>query len=218
MKALTKVVSKTEEGAWLSVYVPDFKQVENYYDGNGLAYVDLQMLDKRMISPDQRKKWFALVGDISIYTGYPTDYLHNAFKYMYQMYFEFDEIISMGNTNMTTAKEMINFLLEWCFDNEIPLAKDTGHLFQGEELWTYGCFKNRICVVCGKHADRHHVLGSKVGMGNNRNKISNVGREFLPLCRVHHNEIEAGSEIEYCNKHHLKPIKLTEKQCEELKL
>ena len=136
---------------------------------------------------------------------------------MYSIYNE-KENISMSNVDMTTAKEMIDFLLTWCFDNEIPLAEDTGKLFQGEELWTYGCFKNRICVICGKKADRHHALGSKVQMGHNRNKIDNVGRKFIPLCRVHHNQIENGSEIEFCEKHHIKGIRLTEKQIEELRI
>lgn len=180
-----------------------------------LYNVTVEFHDPRLISHDQRKKWFALIRDISLYTGYPVDYLHTLFKTMYSIYYE-KEQISMSNTDMTTAKEMIDFLLTWAFDFGIPLAEDTGKLFQGEELWTYQCFKNRICVVCGKKADRHHALGSKVGMGHNRNKINNVGRKFIPLCRVHHNEIESGSEKEFCEKHHIKPIRLTENQIKEL--
>ena len=196
----------------------EIKGIEKYYIDNDLKLVNatIEIHDKRHISHEQRKKWFALIRDASFYTGYPVDYLHQLFKAMYSILE--DKQVSMSNTDMTTAKEMIDMLLTWCFDNDVPLAHDTGQLFKGEEQWTYQCFKNRICVVCGKKADRHHTLGSKVGMGNNRNKIDNVGRKFIPLCRIHHSMIESGSEIEFCKKHHIKAIKLNKEQVEEFKL
>ena len=207
----------TEDGgAWFKVHVPNYKEIERYLT-NGIATGWVMISDNRRLSPGQRKKWFALVRDISIYTGYPVDYLHTLFKTMYSIYYD-KEQISMSNTDMTTAKDMIDFLLNWCFDFGIPLAEDTGKLFQGEELWTYKCLEKRICTICGKKSDKHHALGSKVGMGNNRNKIDNVGREFLPLCRKHHSMIEAGSELKFYEKYHLKPIRLNENQVKELKL
>ena len=56
--------------------------------------------------------------------------------------------------------------------------------------------------------DVHHLNGSTVGMGNDRNKVSHVGRMVVCLCRECHGKIHQGGEQAFFNKHHIAPIKL----------
>lgn len=198
-------------------FLEDVKVNQSIQVKEGVYKVIVEFVDPRTISHLQRKKWFALIRDVSFYTGYPLDFLHRLFKTMY-MVMSGKENISLSSVDMTTASEMIDMLLSWCFDFDVPLSYDTGKLFQGEENWTYYCLKKRICVVCGRRADYHHALGSKVQMGHNREKINNVNREFLSLCRIHHSIIESGRELEFYKKYHVKPIRLNENQIKELKL
>jgi len=203
MESIFVLDKLTEDGgAWFKVHVPNYKEIEQYLT-NGIATAWVMINDNRRLSPGQRKKWFALICDISIYTGYPADYLHVLFKTMYSIYYD-KEQISMSNVDMATAKDMIDFLLNWCFDFGIPLAEDAGKLFLGEELWTYYCLKNRVCVVCGKKADLHHY--DQIGMGRDRTKIDDSNLLKLPLCRVCHTEAHTIGQKTFLEKYHVKPI------------
>ena len=70
------------------------------------------------------------------------------------------------------------------------------------------CLK-RVCVVCGKKADIHHV--DRVGMGNNRKKISHIGMRVLPLCRLHHQECHNTGDEKFINKYILTTVKVDKK-------
>ena len=76
---------------------------------------------------------------------------------------------------------------------------------------------NKKCCVCGKPADIHHITGSKIGMGIDRQEVHHLGREVLPLCRVHHTECH-NNEVDFMNKYHLEAVKLDETLCRKLKL
>lgn len=187
----------------------EIRGAEKYYIDKDFKLVNatIEIHDPRMISPQQRRKWFALVRDISLYTGYPVDYLHILFKTMYCIYHD-REFVSMSNVDMNTASEMISFLLEWAFEFGVPLTDETGELFRGEEQWTYYCLKHRICVICGKTADIHHVQA--IGMGRDRKKIDDSMIPKLPLCRTHHQESHTIGQETFMNKYHVKPIIYTD--------
>ena len=73
----------------------------------------------------------------------------------------------------------------------------------------YAMLLKRICFVCGReNSDVHHLNGSTVGMGNDRRKVSHVGRTVVCLCRECHGKIHQGGEQAFFNKHHIAPIKL----------
>jgi Putative HNHc nuclease len=207
-----------EGGAWFRTYVPDITLVEKHLK-NGKYMANVEYLDKRLRSLEQIRKWWALLKDIWEYTGYPKLYLHDKFKEVYSEIKGVDpSSLSLQKIDMTTLREMIDLVLRWCMTYDIPLREKTSLLFREDINYLYYLFRKRHCFICGKKGDWHHIVGSKVGMGNNRNKINNVGRSFLCLCRIHHNECEARSEEVFMKRHHLEPIKLTEEQCKELKL
>ena len=66
--------------------------------------------------------------------------------------------------------------------------------------------------------DVHHLNGSTVGMGNDRSKVSHIGRRVVCLCRECHGKIHQGGEQAFFNKHHIAPIKLTEETVKLLNL
>jgi len=169
-----------------------------------LANAEIVLTDPRAISPEQRRKWFALIRDISLYTGYEVDYLHTLFKVMFSVYTGGDNV-SLSATDMTTAGALIDFLLEWAFDNGVPLAEDTGRMFQGEEAWTRHCLKNKICVVCGQKAEVHHY--DQIGTGRNRKRVDDSEYLKLPLCRSHHTEAHAMGKKSFIKKYHVKPVR-----------
>ena len=56
--------------------------------------------------------------------------------------------------------------------------------------------------MCGKRAELHHLEGSVVGMGNDRTKISHLGKEVMSLCREHHQEYHNIGNKEFLSKYH----------------
>src|SRR5699024_10124144 len=147
--------------------------------------VVVNVQDERHLSVLQRKKAYALMGEIANYTGYLPQDAKEWLKYWFTAetgtpYFSF------ADTDMTTAKEFITFLLDFAIRNEIPM-KHSGMTYQDEiDTYMYMSLKHRSCAICGKHADVHHVDG--VGMGNDRNLVDHRQKHLIALCREHHQE------------------------------
>lgn len=177
--------------------------------------IEIRLTDGREISAEQRKKVFALVRDISIWSGHEPEYI--------RMYTTFDhclksgiEPFSLSDCDMTTAKDYISYLIDFCFFHGVP-TRDT-LLNQTDDIgrYLYSCLEHRRCAVCNDRADVHHV--DAVGSRGNRNKISHIGLKALALCRKHHNEAHALGDISFCEKYHIYGIKLDEYLCEKLNL
>ena len=73
------------------------------------------------------------------------------------------------------------------------------------------------CAVCGQAADVHHVTGSKIGMGGDREKVHHLGREAIALCRIHHTEAHV-RERDFFERNHIYGIKLDARLCKKLEL
>ena len=128
------------------------------------------------------------------------------------------DYFSLSSVDMSTAKYFIDCLLEFCFEWEIPFATKTHELAKEVNNYLFLCIKFRKCAVCGNKADVHHCTGSRIGMGNNRTKISNEGKRVVALCRKHHDEIHTKPEKEFFEKYHIGTIMVTRNNIKELKL
>ncbi len=121
------------------------------------------------------------------------------------------EVESLSSCDMTYANGLIDTIINFCIDQEIPFAKklidDYGYTF--DEKQTYSMCLKRICVICGSRADIHHV--DSIGMGENRKNISHLGKRALPLCRQHHIECHTIGNEAFINKYHLSPITIDKK-------
>ena len=190
----------------------DFNKVERFANGKQ-PVVELNVNDGRTITPEQRKKVYALINDLCEYTGDVPEYWKEKFKFMVETIFGIDEF-SLSNCSVTVGNYMILVILEFLFQHDIPFKTKTWDSIPNDFPKQMLCIKNKRCVICGKPADRAHVFA--VGMGRNRNKIHNRNNYVMTLCRVHHQEQHNGDEMEFIKKYHIKPIKVTEEVAKEI--
>jgi hypothetical protein len=188
--------------------------------------VEIILNDGRRITALQRKKIFALLGEISEFV-HGDSYAAEVEETKEMMKWEFilsrmeaqeRRLFSLSNVDESTAREFINYLIDFIIKNDIPTAVPLLENCEDISKYIYVCIANRKCCVCGRPADIHHCEGSHIGMGNDREEVHHLGREVLPLCRVHHDEAHQGSEAEFIEKYHLQPVKLDEALCKKLKL
>ena len=127
------------------------------------------------------------------------------------------KLFSLSDVDETTANAFINFIIDFIIKQDIPTSFSLLENCDDIAHFVYACLVNKKCCVCGKHADIHHVTGSKIGAGNNRDEVHHLGREVLPLCREHH-EICHNDEKCFIEKYHLQPVKLDKALCKKLKI
>ena len=112
---------------------------------------------------------------------------------------------------MAYANGLIDTIISFCIDREIPFSKklleENQYRFTARQ--TYSMALKRVCAVCGRRADIHHV--DAVGMGRNRQKISHVGMRALPLCREHHTECHTMGDDLFIQRYHLSPFEIDKK-------
>jgi len=81
----------------------------------------IRLVDDRNMTRDQNSMIHALFNDISLYTGYPPEYVKELMKVMFSGY-KGIETFSMGSYSISQlfAGEFIEYILGFCFDNQIP--------------------------------------------------------------------------------------------------
>lgn len=178
--------------------------------------VELSVEDERHITPDQRKKIYALVNDFCTYTGYVPEEAKAYFKSMVEGVFNV-EPFSLSNCSVTTASYMITTILDFMFHEDIPFRTKIWDSLPSDFPRVAMCIKHKRCAICLKeHADIDHV--TTVGMGRNRKTINHTGMYIEPLCRVHHTIRHTMGIKRFMQRYHLKPIKVTPELAKELHL
>lgn len=214
-----QAVKETEKGTYIKLYVPNSflkYDIERYKQEGNKALTEIRLDDNRTIRNDQRKKYFATLKDIADDTGNVLEDMHDYFKFLY-CYKNRVESISMSSCSVTEAREMINIIMDFALENNIPLTGLGIDRTDDVSRYLYKCIALRICVCCGKaRSDFHHTTA--VGMGRDRKKIDHVGMKGMTLCREHHNIIHQMGEKDFCEKHKVYPLKLDEYSVKKLKL
>lgn len=182
----------------------------------GLYQANITILDPRGITKDQRGYIYGLFNDISEYTGYPPEIVKDFLKGEFTTEKRPDlENLSLAFNAISQydAGEFIEFILEWCFKNEVPFRHQK--YFVGSEhtrmLFLY--LKHRKCFISGERGDVAHF--EAVGMGRNRNKIDHSKHRFMCLRRDYHIEQHTIGLEAFCEKYKIIPIKLTPQQVKE---
>lgn len=185
---------------------------------NGAVVADIDWQDGRMISHNQRKFIFALVSDISGYTGYTTDYVIALLKTYHSLIIGADTFsLANGNCSMEQASKFIETVIQFCFDNEIPFMHQEWHKDPSYHRVMFMYLINRKCMVTGKpNADICHV--ETVGMGRDRKTIDHMKHSFISLSREYHILQHTIGITEFMNKFHLIPIKLKKEHLDKLGL
>ena len=216
------IVDLLKDGtAVIKAKIPNIEQALR----RGFLKVEIILWDGRRISPEQRRKCYALLGEIAEYTdGIRTAETVDEQKRLLKMEFMLKRMeaterrmFSLADCDMSTAREFITYLIDFIIANDIPTRVPLIDNCDDIAAYMYACTMHRKCAVCGKAADIHHCEGSRIGAGVDRTKVHQLGREVLPLCRVHHTELHAMPESEFIAKYHLEKVKLDEALCKRLK-
>lgn len=179
-----------------------------------IGSVEIRLNDGRTISADQRKKIFAIIRDISLWSGHDPEFLRQYFTWDFCLKSGSDWF-SLHDVDVTTARQYISYLIEFCFLHNVP-TKDR-LLCQTDDIsrYLYLCLEYRKCAVCNKPAELHHV--DRVGIGRNREEIVHAGMRAVALCREHHN-LAHMDEKKLFDRYHIYGIKLDDYLCKRLTL
>lgn len=189
--------------------------LETVSGGQGEFYVDFEMADPRRARVQQRRLFFALLHDIETYFVVPSEFLKSMFYTQYEFYTA-GKSISLSDateSSVSEANTLLDLVIDFMFEWHVPFKKGYELLPKEEQYFIYQCCRHRVCLVCGEHADIHHV--DVVGR-TNRNKIDHTKRHVLPLCRAHHGEIESIGLIKFSEKYHV-PVEGVKLNVKDLK-
>ena len=204
--------------------------------------VEVALTSSALISPQQRRKVFSLIREITDYIsggGNSRNEIRSTLRAMQlnylidvadseavrfcltDQYCRLQSIdlfsLSPNNENCASrelASDFIDWLVNLCVENAIPCMDTLLNRCEDVERYVYACVANRRCAICGKKADIHEV--DTVGMGRNRSKIGHVGQLVEPLCRGHHQEAGEIGQKSFDELYHLSPIRLDDHLCEVL--
>ncbi|WP_236698228.1 putative HNHc nuclease [Weissella minor] len=173
----------------------------------------LNIPDNRKISAVQRKKAYALLHDMAKQIGQDESSFKDAMKKLF-VEETGEETFSFSDTDMTTARYFISFLLDYALKWHIPLSKSALSYQDDLDMYMYQSLKYRSCVLCGKHADVHHVDA----IGNNQFRALADHREkrLVALCRIHHQEAGNMGWPTFSDLYHVKGIYLEPKMLNQL--
>lgn len=180
-----------------------------------ISECEIRLDDGRSISADQRKKIYATIRDISLWTGHVPEYLKELLKWDFMSETGTD-YFSLSDCDMTTAREFLNHILEFCIREGVPMSDRMLDRSPDVGRSLYCCLANKVCCICGAKADLHHV--DAVGMGRDRATIVHEGMEALPLCRLHHGEYHNVGKGVFFEKYHVFGIEMDRYLCEIWKL
>lgn len=172
---------------------------------------EIRLDDGRTISEDQRNKIYATLKDISAWSGHTLEEIKALCKYDFIEKTGCD-YFSFSNVDMTTARNFLTYLVEFCIENNVPCKVSLLERTPDIEQYVYVCLKNKKCCVTGDKAELHHV--DAVGMGRDREEIIHQGMRVLPLTRKLHTEAHAIGQQSFLEKYHLVPIRLDEELCQ----
>lgn len=196
-------VKETKKGTDLLLHIPG-EQVQSKiikYRNNNKINAEIRIDDNRTITVDQRKKIFATIKDISLYTGHHPEDLRGLLLYEYCI--ETGKIpFSLSNCSISTAREYITFIIDFILKHNIPLSDKALERTEDIDRYLYGCIKYKRCCICGKSpSDLHHV--DNVGAGRNRRTIDDSKNRKMQLCRMHHSEAHNIGIDSFEKKHHV---------------
>lgn len=177
---------------WLTMTRRDYREVL------------VQPIDSRPLSDKQRRMCYALLREISDYTGQGADATKEWMKIKFlsdDMEQTADKIFSLSSAPMSLVcafqRYLIRFILEWDIPCSFPLLEYVDDV----QDYIYSCLVTKKCCICGAPTDLHHV--QRVGMGRDRTDIIHEGMEVLPLCREHHAEAHTMPDAAFFEKYHI---------------
>ncbi|WP_069649654.1 putative HNHc nuclease [Caloranaerobacter ferrireducens] len=164
--------------------------------------IDEQKQIERMkqITPEQRKKIYAMIRDIANCFGENEENTKENLKIEFIQNSQYEDF-SLSNCSKELAGDFIDFLINFAFENGIPMTEHPIKRVDDLDRYLKACLRHRICAICGRRGEIHHV--DTIGMGNDRNKVNDRDYRKMCLCRVHHTEYHTLGAESFYKKYHL---------------
>lgn len=162
--------------------------------------VTLYLDDDKEITGQQRKKIYATLNDIAIYTGYPPVEAKQIMKFEHINRTGCD-YFSLSDCSIDTAREFINTLVDFCLQNGIPVQDSMLSRTDDIDTYLFQCLKHRKCCICGRPGEIHHW--DAIGMGNDRRTYDDSLNRKMCLCRVHHTIAHKKGIVDFQNSYHV---------------
>lgn len=165
--------------------------------------VSIQLVDSRPISSKQRKSCYAMIREISDWSGDLPSEIKEYLKadFIATESLEMMDSFSLSNAPMSVVAAFQKWLARFIVRNEVPCKKSLLSYVDDVQDYIYACLIHKKCCICGLSADLHHV--DTVGMGRDRTEIIHEGMKVLPLCREHHQEIHSKGTAEFLKLYHI---------------
>lgn len=179
--------------------------------------VQVGLPDGRTISPEQRRKAYALMGEIADWSGNLPTYVKRLMKMKFvveQLQALEKDLFSLSNCDVTTAREFITYLIDFMIEHDVPSKTPLQELCEDITRYVYACLMHKKCIISGKKAELHHAE-DRVGMGRNRKKIIHEGMRVMPLSREYHMECHTMSQEEFNNKYHIVSVVASKEICKK---
>ncbi len=149
--AVLKKFKGNDIGATINEEV-NIERLKTMYDGyDGDRIIEIRFIDPRRFTAQQRNFIYALIGDIFIDTGMPTDFWKEFF------YFRFEGVtgrkISLkdeSNTTVSDANVLANIILDFIFEHHIPFKEGYEILPANQEYYFYKCITKKSAVSVAK--------------------------------------------------------------------
>lgn len=168
--------------------------------------------DSRHITPEQRRKAWALMTEIAAFQGQDKEDTYaeqrSAFTLKHLETLQ-DGLFHLSTATVSTARAFITMLVEIIIEYGIPTKEPLYGLCDDIQRYVYACLMNKKCAVCGRKTELHHVQA--VGMGRSRREIDHIGMQCLPLCREHHEEAHRIGNPAFLERYHLVSIPIDER-------
>lgn len=154
----------------------------------------------KQITPDQRKKIYATIKDIATYIGDDTESIKNNLKIEFVQNSQY-EMFSLSNCSNELASDFIEFLINFAFENGVPMKEHPLKRVDDVDRYLLACIRHRVCCVCGRRAEIHHV--DVIGMGRDRKTYDDSKHRKMALCRQHHTEAGQIGQDVFDEKYHV---------------
>src|SRR5699024_9347300 len=117
----------------------------------------------------------------------PREYMRSMFMDYSSLVHGYEERLSLASCSKQQASEIIEVIIMWVFQHNIPLNYKTSDLMKEAKAFIYAATLKRNSIICGKNgADLAHR--EAVGSGRNRRTMNHHDHHVLALCRSHHNQ------------------------------
>ena len=177
--------------------------------------VEVIFYDGRSITIEQRKKAYALIRDISEWSGNLPEETKEILKWYYCS-ISGVKFFSLSDCNIDIARGFIDFLIEFCLMHDVPCRDSLPEYAEDIGRYLYLCLYHKKCCICGKKAELHHV--DKVGMGHDRREIAHIGKRAEAVCSSHHKEAHIIGQVEFDKLYHICGIEIDNVIAERYKL